>query len=166
MPKELKVLRYIHEKPLFSISTGLFFLIIGILFSDIPTMIVSQKWPTTSGIITKRILTGQSFKEYDGDVYTKIDGYIRYQYSLDGVSYNSTAINATDSPFYSYDLVIQYPEERKVIVHYNPNDPTKSVLEPGYVYTFQAFGLLSSFFVIGGLYFAVRGSLDLLNVIK
>lgn len=90
MQKELKVYKYIQARPFMSLIVGAVILVLGLFLSDIPTMIMSQGWPTTEGSITSQRLIGQKFKEYDGDYFINIDGYIRYQFSVDGISYKGT----------------------------------------------------------------------------
>lgn len=152
MYREFPALKKLREKSISFIAAGIVLLILGILLSDIPTMIASSKWPTTAGIISSRTLSGVSFEEYDGNYYTRIEGYIRYQYTAEGKSYTGASINAISSPNYPYDLVINYPEGKEVTVHYNPNDPNQAVLEPGLVCSSKAFDLFASFLLIAGVY--------------
>ena len=107
MQKKLNVFEFIRGKPILSLITGAGILVVGILFSDIPTMIHSQRWPATDGTIISRRFVGQKFEEYDGDYYTNIDAYIRYEYSVNGTSYSSSSINSIDSPIYPYSIAIR-----------------------------------------------------------
>ena len=131
--------------------------VLGILFSDIPTMIVSPGWPTTDGTIISRRIVGQRFKQYDDTFYTNFDVYIRYQYSVSGISYSSLSVNAIDTPFYPSSIANRYPAGKDVIVYYNPNDPSEAVLEPGFVSIFKAFDVFSYLFFGVGLFFIFLG---------
>ena len=157
MQKKRNVFEFIRGKPLFSLIISGVIFFIGILFSDIPTMIVSQGWPTTDGIIISNRLVGQKFKEYDGDFYTNIDVYIRYKYTVNGISYSSLSINSIDTPFYPSSFASRYPVGKDVIVYYNPKVPSKAVLEPGFVGIFKAFNIFSYLIFGAGIYFIFRG---------
>ena len=157
MQKKLNAFEFIHGKPFLSLIIGGVVYIIGILFSDIPTMIVSQGWPMTGGIITTHQFMGQKFKEYDGDFYINVDVYIHYQYSVNNISYSSRSINSIDTPFYPKSFASRYPIGKDVTVYYNPKDPSEAVLEPGFVDVFKAFDVFS-FLIFGvGTYYIFLG---------
>jgi hypothetical protein len=161
MQKKLNVLEYISGKPLLSLITGGAIFVIGILFSDIPTMIASQGWPTTDGTILTNRLVGQQFEEYDGDLYLNIDAYIRYQYSVNGILYYSMSVNSINSPFSDYpsEIASRYPVGKNVIAYYNPKDPSEAVLEQGFVDIYRAFDIYSFLFFGAGIYFIFLGIL-------
>lgn len=150
--KEGLVLKEILKNRTLHITViGIALLILGILFSSIPTMIASQNWLTTEGRITFRRLLGFKFEEYDGDYYINIDGYIRYEYSVDGQLYSSTRVNSISSPIYPSETARQYPEGKEVLVYYNPRNPAKAVLEPGWVFSTKAIGFFPSLMMIAGI---------------
>ena len=159
--KRKNVFDYIRSNPPLSLIIGGVVLFMGILFSDIPTMIVSPNWPTTDGMIISNRLMGHRFKEYDGDYYTKINAYIRYEYSVEGVSYSSLSINSMDSPNYPASVASRYPVGKDVVVYYNPKDPADAVLEPGYVGLFKPFDVFSYLIFGVGLYFIYLGILEI-----
>ena len=137
-------------------TVGIVLLLLGILLSDIPIMIASQRWPTVPGRITARTLLGQKFKEYDGDYYLNIDGYIRYEYTVEGSVYSSTTVNALMAPYYPYETALNYPQGKEILVFYNPRNPTQAVLEPGLILSPEVFGLLSSILILAGVYILGR----------
>jgi len=122
-------------------------------------MSVSRGWPTSDGTIIYHKFVGQKFKEYNGEFYTRTDVYIRYQYSVNGISYTSLSIDSIDSPFYLYpsSYASQYPVGKDVIVYYNPNNPSDAVLEPGFVRLFKAFDVYSYLIFGAGIYYIFLG---------
>jgi hypothetical protein len=157
MQQKLSLFEFIRSKPLLSLIIGGVMFVIGILFSDIPRMIVSQGWPTTDGTIISNRLMGHKFKQYVGEDYSHFDVYIRYQYSVNGISHSSLSVNSIDSPFYPASIASRYPVGKDVIVYYNPKDPSEAVLEPGFVDIFKAFDVFSELFFGAGIYFIFIG---------
>ncbi|MCP4140204.1 MAG: DUF3592 domain-containing protein [Chloroflexi bacterium] len=159
MKKKLNVFKLIQSKPFLHLITGSVIFLLGILISDIPTMVLSQGWPTTEGKIISHKFQGQKFKEYGGGFYTKIDVFIHYEYSIEEISYTSKAINSIDIPFYLYpeSYADRYPIGKDVIVYYNPKDPAEALLEPGFVDVHKAFDVFSYLFFGAGIYFINRG---------
>lgn len=154
----------IYWKPTIILIFGVVVIIIGFLLSDIPKMIVSQGWPTTGGTILSNRLRGTQFKEYNGDFYTIIVVYIRYEYSVDGISYESLSINSIDTPFYPSSYANRYPVGKNIIVYYNPKNPAEAVLEPGFVDILKAFGGYSDLFFVLGVFFIIIGILDIKKI--
>ena len=159
MQKKLDVFELIHSKPLLSLIIGGVIVVVGVLISDIPKMVVSQGWPATEGTILYHRFLGQKFKEYDGDYYTNVEVSIRYQYTVNGISYTSLSINSIDTPFnlYPSSYASRYPVGEDVIVYYNPKSPSEAVLEPGFVNVFKAFDVFSYIIFGLGIYFVYLG---------
>ncbi len=155
---------YIRSKPLLNLVIGGVAIVIGVLFSDIPKMIVSQRWPTTEGMIVSHQFRGQKYKEYDGDFYINIEVHIRYQYAVNDISYTSRSINSIDTPLnlYPKNYASQYPVGKNVLVYYNPEDPSEAVLEPGFVEVFKAFDIFSYLFFGAGIYFIGSGRVEVM----
>ena len=150
--KEGLVLKEILKNRTLHITvTGIALLVLGFLFSSIPTMIASQNWPSTSGKITSQKLLAQKFKEYDGDYYINRYGYIRYEYWVNGELHSSSAVNSIPSIYYSHETVLEYPEGKDVLVYYNPRNPARALLEPGWVLSSKAIGFIPSLMIIAGL---------------
>jgi hypothetical protein len=157
MKNRLPVIAYLRHNPILSALVGVVFILISVYYSDIPTMILSPGWPTTEGVITSRRLIGQKFKEYDGDYYTYIEGYVRYQYSINGEPYSSSRVNSIDTLYYPSNLAVQYTVGQEVVVYYNPRNPARAVLEPGFIYNLMAFDIFSLIILIAGFYLIYKG---------
>lgn len=134
------------------VLAGLVLVAAGVLYSDVPTMFASRYWPAADGVITSRRLIGHRFEEYDGDFYTYYEGYIQYEYKVNGTTYTARTVNALSIPSYPQEISLKYPEGKAVTVFYNPRDPSRAVLEPGLVFSGQAFGLLSAVFCWTGVF--------------
>jgi len=157
MQRKPNLFEYIIERPRLSIVTGTLLILIGFLVSDLPKMISTLGWPTTSGTIISRQIQSIRLQEYDGDFYEEIHISIRYEYAVDETRYESWSIDARDLAYYPPEIAEKYPVDKKVIVYYNPKEPIESVLEPGVVNIFKAFDVFSYLFFFGGAYFIYAG---------
>lgn len=93
--------------------------------------VASQAWPATDGRITRSVLE-ESRK--DGTTHRSAD--IGYEYHLDGRTLAGSRVWIGDgyssSPGNEFRAAVKrYPVGRQVRVHYDPQDPDESVLEPG-----------------------------------
>lgn len=138
-------------------AIGVALLAVSIMLSDIPTMISSFSWPSVFGEITSRRLVSQRFKEYDGDYYTKTEGYLKYSYMVEGRDYSGFAVNALEEISCPESTARKYPQGREVEVYYNPRNPSQAVLEPGFVISGKAFSLLPWLIWWCGVYFLTLG---------
>jgi hypothetical protein len=122
-------------------------------------MIESAQWPTTEGTIVKSRFVGTSVRGWDGDYFIETNAHIQYQYSVNGISYSSSAVNSIKSPFplYSSSYVSRYPVGAEVIVYYDPKDHSEAVLDPGVVDIFKAFDIFSYLLFGAGIYYIILG---------
>lgn len=121
----------------------------------------SVSWPTTEGQITvSRVEKNEARK--GGATYTAV---ITYQYSLDGQTFEGDRVwfgddysvsNAFASAFRA--AVRRYPVGKAVKVHYDPDEPGDSVLEPGPTWS-------GSVFYFIGLVLMTLGSLILVSAL-
>lgn len=139
------------ERAEFNLAIGVLLLVLGMLLSDIPTMIASLNWPMVPGVISSQRFIEQRFQEYDGDYYILIEGYLKYQYTVEGTSYTGFALNALQELSSPEDKTRSYPEGKEVKVYFNPRDPAQALLEPGLVFSGKAFGLAASVCCWAGL---------------
>ena len=141
MQRKPNLFDFIIDRPRLSIITGILLIVAGILVSDLPKMIATLGWSTTSGTITSHHIQKVRIKEYDGDFYEEIHVYIRYEYAVNGTTYETNSINTRNLPFYPPETAENYPLDKEVTVYYNPKQPSKAVLEPGFVDVFKAFNI-------------------------
>ncbi|SMO80391.1 Protein of unknown function [Saccharicrinis carchari] len=99
----------------------------------------SKDWPTVQGTVTHAELT----KSRDNDGNDMYSANIRYNYVVDGNSFNSSNIKTVDGSTSMKSSVKKtlkkYAKGTKVAVHYDPEFPNTAVLETG---TSFLFGLL------------------------
>jgi hypothetical protein len=157
MQQKQDIFDFIIERPRLSIITGLFFILMGILVSDLPKMAASLQWDTTEGTVVSHQIQAKRFREYDGDVYEEINVFIHYEYTVGGITFTSQSINARNILFYPPEIAEQYPVHKKVIVYYNPKDPAEALLEPGFVDVLKAFNVFSFLIFCTGIYFIFIG---------
>ncbi len=119
----------------------------------------SKSWPSTNGtIVSSRVKTvttrSTSTSKTPGKKRTRYFPEIHYKYQVDGKEFTGNRFafgfsNRTKET--SKNIVARYPAGAKVPVHYDPDDPEESVLEPG-VYTLNWFGILFGLGAIGFAY--------------
>ena len=94
----------------------------------------SYRWPTVSGVVTGTTIEGRS----DESGSTSYIPELQYEYEVDDTSYVSAryTYGGTRPSFNSKRdaqswLDANYPEGAKITVHYDPDKPDVSVVEPG-----------------------------------
>ncbi|MDH5680189.1 MAG: DUF3592 domain-containing protein [Spirochaetota bacterium] len=132
-------------------TKGIIFMVIGSF--SVENAKDSVNWPATDGLITTsriEIVVRKSRR------YSKTTGYtttttrsrearVFYDYQVNGQHYSGDKVSYKSIK--PDDAVNKYPKGKKLRVHYNPDDPSTSVIEPGYDYTvsipfWAGFGLL------------------------
>jgi hypothetical protein len=89
----------------------------------------SQSWPSTTGQVLK------SRAEVRGGRRARVYPYVLYEYEVNGQSYQSDFVRASDKLWRgytsrdAYDTVDRYPVGTMVTVYYDPADPQQSALE-------------------------------------
>ena len=86
----------------------------------------SGSWPAVEG----EVVLSQIREEINyGTLSRKKSPEIRYEYTVDGNRYSSRTIKFGVQP--SHEIVSRYPENHKIKVYYNPDNPKQAVLIPG-----------------------------------
>ena len=83
-----------------------------------------RNWPSTDGFITE-----SSMKSGEGDLLPDI----RFCYTVNDRTYQQTLRFTDDispSEEFGNSYVLKYPPDSRVRVHYNPDNPADSVLDP------------------------------------
>lgn len=102
-------------------------------------------WPSADGtVISGEVAIVHSTKGASKPI-------IRYSYSVDGKEYESDRYSSTvarGSSFWAKEVVDQHPAGSAIKVYYNPENPSKSVLDRGFqkddlVMTFLSLGILA-----------------------
>lgn len=114
------------------------FAIVGILLAvlwGIPTArnaTKSQQWPSVEGSITLSEMGTNYDSDDDSVTYS---AKVLYTYSAGGTERTGSTVAFGDygssDPTHAGGIVNRYPAGSKVLVYYDPNNPSNSVLEPG-----------------------------------
>jgi uncharacterized membrane protein YidH (DUF202 family) len=149
-------IQFLREKVL-----GVIFILVGIGvmiygYSQYSQAKQSQFWETVSGsIISSKIVSG---KNSDNEVFYKPK--IKYKYSIAGVTYRSDRIFFGDpleqtSAAMPAKYVSMFPANAVVTVYYNPFNPAKSVLLPGETTYAKSTLILSTIFILIGVFILI-----------
>lgn len=112
---------------------------------------IASRWPTVPG----RIVSAKVVQRKAGGVGSEDDSELRnfaeitYEYKVQGRSHraNRVSIGEDLGNYRVEETIAKYPENARVLVHYNPTDPGEAVLErdpPEGIFKFM-------FFLIAGL---------------
>ena len=112
----------------------------------------SLDWPAAPGkVLGSRVATRTENRKHHGRkrrlvVVHRAD--VQYRYEVDGGGFVGTRVSfhdiASSDPGPAHETVARYPADSVLTVYYDPEDPTRSVLEPGPA------GGSSHFFMLGG----------------
>jgi len=91
----------------------------------------SSSWPTAEGMVTSSEVARVS----DADGGVTYSPELTYEYSTSNTAYEGHTIKFGENSYSSRrkaeGIASGYPIGKKVIVYYDPQDPERSVLEPG-----------------------------------
>ena len=119
---------------------AIIFSIVGMIFFSMITIntfaqLETEEWYTTTGIVEDYDL----FCDYDGEGGCVTEEYIEYIYTVDGISYRNNVVNLGWTPieyqwYMSLGLTngVTLEDGDEIEVYYNPYDPQKCVLIPGW----------------------------------
>jgi hypothetical protein len=92
----------------------------------------AEAWPTVPGVILSSGLSRHDSYDADTGTSTSFKPEVQYQYSVMGQNFVGDQISFGNVS-YSYNIaakkIAPYPQGTQVLVHYNPSDPSKAVLE-------------------------------------
>jgi hypothetical protein len=114
----------------------------------------TEQWPTTDG----KVISTSVESRGTGNQVT-YHALILYEFRLHGAVFHGTRLGIGDQDFRSraeaQQVTDRYPPGRDVLVHYNPNVPGESILQPGSTTWFWVVVGLGGVFVLLGLVLAV-----------
>jgi len=114
--------------------------------SNLYLSIASTHWPKT----TARILSSGVYRNGKG-VGVSWNPEVKYQYAIGGTTYQSANVRFMRRVFYdsesANDMQAPYPAGHVVSVSYDPQNPNRSVLEPGLAPGMWTQGLIPLFFI-------------------
>jgi hypothetical protein len=95
----------------------------------------SSSWPTAQGVIVSSSVERHHSRDSDGHDRTTYHAEVFYEFTVDGTVYNGNKVAYGDygsgNPSHARKIVNKYPKDKSVEVHYMPEDPGESILEPG-----------------------------------
>ena len=105
----------------------------------------SADWPVVAGRIVISEVT--THRDEEGTTYSD---KIKYVYTVVGAEYQSSVVVIGGHSYGAHRVVARYPLNADVSVAYDPNKPSRAVLEPGVEsYQWQTFGISM---VLGALF--------------
>ena len=132
---------------------GVCFVVVGMLqlvlcLLESSRALAANGWPTTKGVVQSSEVALVKGGKGDGHVPA-----VTYAYSVSGVSYVGDRIHFRDvseMPEQAERAVASFPVGAEVAVHFDPDEPSKSLLRPGlYSYSFTWLGLSLAAIVVG-----------------
>jgi hypothetical protein len=112
----------------------------------------SKEWPTVVGVVERSEVVTR--RDKDGTMYS---ADVAYKYEVDQREYRSSNVSfgggfSSSSSGWANKLVNRYPVGKEIDVHYDPEEPGNSVLEPGTNWTsYIVYGIGLLFLAIGVL---------------
>lgn len=97
----------------------------------------SADWPVVPGRIVTSKVTAHTDEE--GTTYSD---KIKYVYTVEGTKYEAGVVVIGGHSYGAHNVVARYPQGAEVSVAYDPNKPSRAVLEPGVEsYEWQTIGI-------------------------
>jgi hypothetical protein len=118
----------------------------------------SLSWPSIEGEIAHSAVLYQTntTTSTGGTATYKAD--IVYRYKVDGANYSSSRISMVDfasTTGRAQSIVQRYPDKSRVLVYYDPSDPSEALLEPGPAGGINVLYGVGGAFAAAGLFFLV-----------
>jgi hypothetical protein len=121
----------------------------------------AETWLTASGVILSSNLDLKIRRSSKGHTVHTYQPQVSYEYTVMGQSYTGDHISFGSGCYNSIKtdkIIAAYPKDAQVTVHYDPADPSKSVLE-----TKATAGMA---YLVKGIVFIVPGAMVLLGFPK
>ena len=119
------------------------------------TAAASQSWPTTSGTVTLSSYYRNDSRDSDGHTSITYGAKIHYKYQVDGTDYHGDRVSSLDysssNTKHVHSIMDRYPMGKEVTVHYNPDNPSDALLEPGVHWVFYLLFAVGGFLALMGL---------------
>ncbi|MFH1299426.1 MAG: DUF3592 domain-containing protein [Planctomycetota bacterium] len=146
-------LRIFKAGRMFVLCLGVVFLSTGFLVTYllglplIEQAKASKNWPTTEGVVlNSKVVTHRSSNSSSSTYSAKVI----YRYQVEGQNHEGKTVwfgsdLSTSNRSLAEETVGKYPNDKKVTVYYDPQDPAAAVLEPGVfksTYFYYLFGWL------------------------
>jgi hypothetical protein len=118
----------------------------------------SLSWPSVEGEIAHSAVLYQTSTSTTTGGTSTYKADIAYRYKINGANYSSSRISIVDfssTPGRARSIVERYPDQSRVLVYYNPSDPSEAVLEPGAAGGINLLYLVGGAFAASGLFFLI-----------
>jgi hypothetical protein len=122
-----KVIKILKNPCLFMFIAGLILMLFPL--SEYVKSTSTSKWNTIEGIITHSELIKEYKKTYHNDNAIRYKYFIEYKYEIDSITYESTYISFRKVE--PKKITAMYPKGSNIIVFYNPQKLSESVLQHG-----------------------------------
>jgi hypothetical protein len=106
----------------------------------------SRAWPSVPGTITRSRVERVHHLDDDGDDNLTERARIEYHFEVDNRVFwgGRVAYDGVFSRLSAWQTVARYPDRAAVTVAYDPSDPRRCILEPGFHRSMTVTGLLGS----------------------
>jgi hypothetical protein len=95
----------------------------------------SMSWPITQGTIEQSIVKAGSSSVRTGSLRTTFRAKVDYRFTVGAVSFLGHRVTFGDfgssDRSHPDDIAAKYPPGSSVVIHYDPDDPEESVIDPG-----------------------------------
>ena len=115
----------------------------------------SSSWPSVQGRVLSKQVKSSTFRDNNGRTSDSYRPQIEYTYVVDGKTYQGSTLRIPSRPYgrsnKAQEAIAEFSLKKPCTVYFDPEDPNKSVLQPG-VYFLNVAGL-----ALFGLGFTVIG---------
>jgi len=136
----------------------IFFLAMGLLITLGGLKLISDarsnvSWPTAEGVIIKSEKGSERVRVGSSSYHDFAD--IKYSFNVQGEEYTGFMISSRDFNEPIEKTLAKYPVGKKVLVHYNPEDPYVAYLETGASFQSYVGFFIGIIFLLTGICIAI-----------